>query len=127
MRQRSTALESIVICDDLVGYARKIAGGIEVNDETLALDVVDAVGPGGNYLMEEHTLKYFKKETWYPALFERKIYEKWEAEGQKTLNQRANARVIDILESHQTESLAKDVQSKIKKIIEGAEQKIPKT
>lgn len=123
----TASLENIVICDDLVGYARKISGGIEISDETLALDVVDAVGPGGNYLMEEHTLKYFKKETWYPTLFERKIYEKWEAEGRKTLHQRANERVIDILESHKPEPLPKDVQSKITKIIERAEQKISKT
>ncbi|MGD9344497.1 MAG: trimethylamine methyltransferase family protein [Candidatus Aminicenantes bacterium] len=123
----TASLENIVICDDLVGYARRITGGIEVNDETLALDVVDTVGPGGNYLMEEHTLKYFKKETWYPPLFERKIYEKWEAEGQKTLTKRANERVLDILESHQPEPLPNNVHNKIRKIIERAEQKMPKT
>jgi trimethylamine--corrinoid protein Co-methyltransferase len=122
----TASLENLVICDDLAGYARRITGGIEVSDETLALDVVDAVGPGGNYLMEEHTLKYFKSETWYPKLFERKLYEKWEKEGQKTLTQRANERVIDILENHQPEPLSSDVQSKIMKIIERAEQKILK-
>lgn len=122
----TASLEKVVICDDLVGYARRITGGMEVNDETLALDVIDEVGPGGHYLMEEHTLKYFKSETWYPKLFERKVYENWEKEGRKTLTQRANERVIDILESHQPEPLPDDVQRKIKKIIEQAEQKILK-
>jgi trimethylamine--corrinoid protein Co-methyltransferase len=123
----TASMENLVICDDLAGYARRITGGIEVNDETLAVDVVDSVGPGGNYLMEDHTLKYFKSETWYPNLFERKLYEKWEQEGRKTLTQRANERVIDILESHQPEPLPKDVHTKIKKIIECAEQKLVKT
>lgn len=77
--------------------------------------------------MEDHTIKHFKSETWYPNLFERKLYEKWEQEGRKTLTQRANERVIDILESHQPEPLAKDVQNRIKKIIERAEQKLVKT
>lgn len=118
------SLENLVICDDLVGYARRITSGIEVNDETLGLDVIDKVGPGGNFLMEEHTLKYFKKETWYPELFERKLYEKWEQAGKKDLTQRANERVIDILENHKPEPLPADVQKKIKKIIEQAEEKV---
>ncbi len=122
----TASLENLAICDDLVGYARRMTGGIEVSEETLALDVIDAVGPGGNYLMEDHTLKHFKQETWYPRLFERKVYENWEKEGKKTLTQRANQRVIDILEGYQPEPLPADVQKKIRRIIERAEQKILK-
>jgi trimethylamine--corrinoid protein Co-methyltransferase len=122
----TASLENLVVCDDLVGYARMITKGIEVNQETLALDVIDRVGPGGNYLMDDHTLKHFKTETWYPELFERKIYENWVKEGQKTLTQRANERVIDILENYEPEPLPKDVQKKISDIIERAESKILK-
>lgn len=117
----TASLENLVISDDLIGYARKITKGIEVNDETLALDVIDQVGPGGNFLTEDHTLKYFKKETWYPDLFERKIYENWEKEGKKTLTQRANEKVIDILEHYEPDPLPKDVQSKLRAIVERAE------
>ncbi|MBA7696189.1 Glycine betaine methyltransferase [subsurface metagenome] len=95
-----------------------------MNDETLALDVIDQVGPGGNFLTEDHTLKYFKKETWYPDLFERKIYENWEKEGKKTLTQRANEKVIDILEHYEPDPLPKDVQSKLRAIVERAKRKI---
>jgi trimethylamine--corrinoid protein Co-methyltransferase len=123
----TASLESLVICDDLIGYARRITGGIEVNEETLALDVIDAVGPGGNYLMEEHTLKHFKTETWYPDLFKRMVYENWEKEGKKTLTQRAHEKVIDILEHYEPEPLPKDVQSKIHAIVERAEQKLVRT
>ena len=123
----TASLESLVICDDLIGYARRITGGIEVNEETLALDVIDAVGPGGNYLMEDHTLKHFKTETWYPDLFKRMVYENWEKEGKKTLTQRAHEKVIDILEHYEPEPLPKDVQSGIHAIVERAEQKLVRT
>ena len=122
----TASLENLVISDELIGFARRLVGGIEVNDDTLAADVIDKVGPGGNYLGEEHTIKYFKTETWYPELFKRDIYDNWVAEGRKTLTQRANEKVKDILENYQPEPLPKDVQKKIHDIVERAEQKILK-
>ena len=119
-----SSLEYLSICDDLIGYARKVVNGIEVNEETLALDVIDRVGPGGNFLGEKHTMEHFRKETWYPRLFTRKIYENWVADGSKTLFQRSNERVIDILENHEPDPLPKDVQQKMKDIIQRAENKL---
>ena len=56
--------------------------GIEVNDDTLALDVIDQVGPGGHYLMDEHTLRYMRTEHYYPsAVFDRQGREMWEEAG----------------------------------------------
>ncbi len=122
----TASLEYLTICDDLIGMARKIVNGIEVSDETLALDVIDKVGPGGHFLGEEHTLEHFKKETWYPRFFVRQIYEKWEADGSKTLFDKANEKVIDILENYEPEPLPKNVQQKIKDIISNAESKLNK-
>jgi trimethylamine--corrinoid protein Co-methyltransferase len=112
--------------DDLIGYAKRFVNGIEVNDETLALDVIDKVGPGGNFLTEKHTLKYFKTETWYPDLFKRTIYENWVSDGKKTLTQRTNDKLINILEQYEPEPLPQDVQQKIRAIVERAEEKILK-
>lgn len=120
------SLEYLTICDDLIGMARKIVNGIEVTEETLALDVIDKVGPGGHFLAEEHTMKHFKNETWYPQFFVRQVYEKWEADGSKTLFQKANEKVIDILENYEPEPLPKKVQQKIKDIIADAESKLNK-
>ncbi len=119
-----SSLEHLSICDDLIGYARKVVNGIEVNEETLALDVIDKVGPGGNFLGEDHTMKHFREETWYPRLFTREIYESWVGNGSKTLFQRSNERVIDILENYEPDPLPKDVQLKIKEIIQRAEAKL---
>jgi trimethylamine--corrinoid protein Co-methyltransferase len=120
------SLEALVIADDLIGYAKRFVKGIEVNEDTLALDVIDKVGPGGNFLTEKHTLKYFKTETWYPPLFTREVYENWVSGGKKTLTQRAHEKVIDILENYKPEPLSKDVQQKLRAIVERAEEKILK-
>ncbi len=120
----TASLENLVISDELIGYARRIVRGIEVNDDTLATDIIDKVGPAGNFLGEEHTIKYFKTETWYPELFRRDIYDNWVMGGKKTLTQRANEKVKDILENYEPEPLPKDVQKKLKEIIERAEKKI---
>ena len=122
----TASLENLVISNELIGYARRVVNGIEVNDDTLATDIIDKVGPGGNFLGEEHTIKYFKKETWYPELFKRDIYDNWVAQGKKTLTQRANKKVKDILENYQPEPLPQDVQKKLHDIVERAEQKILK-
>lgn len=71
-------------------------------------------------------MKHFKTETWYPELFTRQIYENWEAEGSKTLFDKANEKVIDILENYEPEPLPKDVQQKIQDIIDNAESKLNK-
>ena len=118
------ALENLVISNDLIGFARRIVQGIEVNDDTLAVDLIDKVGPGGHFLGEEHTMKYFKKETYYPDLFKRQFYENWVEEGEKTLFDRANEKVIDILENYEPEPLPKDVEKKLQDIVDRAESKL---
>jgi trimethylamine--corrinoid protein Co-methyltransferase len=120
----AASLESLVIADDLIGYARKLVGGIEVNDDTLALDVIHRVGPGGDFISDKHTFENFKKATWYPDLFRRTMYDKWVDSGSKTLTQRANEKVKSILENHVPEPLPQDVQKSLREIVEKAEKKI---
>lgn len=120
----TASLEYLSICDDLIGFARRITRGIEVDDDTLGLDAVDRVGPGGHFLGDEHTLRHFKEETWYPQLFLRQIYEKWQEDGEKTLFQRSNDRVQDILENHKPDPLPGDVVKKLREIVENAEKKL---
>lgn len=122
----TASLEMLVMCDEIIGMARRIVRGIEVNPETLAVDVIDQVGPGGHFLRTEHTRKYFKTETWYPTLIDRKIYANWKSEGSKTLTQRANEKVLSILESYQPEPLDIDKQQKIRAVVERAESKLAK-
>ena len=111
------SFELLTICDDIIGWVGSFLKGIDVSDETLALDVIKAAGHEGSYLSTKHTLKHYKSE-WYPNLFERDNYEAWEAKGSKTLSERARERGEKILTSHQPEPLPEDIQAQLHKIVE---------
>jgi trimethylamine--corrinoid protein Co-methyltransferase len=114
------SLEQIVICDELINYVKEFMQGVQVNEETLALDVIDKVGPHGDFLGMKHTRDHFRNE-WYPELFDRRNYDGWVAAGEKTLREKAQDRVEEILDTHQPEPLPEDVLAAIDGVIERAE------
>jgi len=90
------SLQMLAICDELAGYVRHFLRGIDVSPETLALDLIAELGPEGDYLSSEHTVRHFR-EGWQPTLFDRHHFEGWAAAGGKSLAQRARERVEEIL------------------------------
>ncbi len=110
------SIEQVVICDELINYVKRFMQGLVVNEETLALDVIDQIGPDGDFLASDHTRSHYK-EDWYPKLFDRKNFDMWVAAGEKTLRQRAKERVDQILAKHRPEPLPADVQKAIDEIV----------
>jgi trimethylamine--corrinoid protein Co-methyltransferase len=110
------SLEMLAICDEVIGYIRRYCRGIEVNDETLALDLIAELGPEGDYLSSEHTVNHYR-ETWYPSLFNRNHFDGWVAEDGQTLGERARKRVEEILKNHTPEPLDQKVRQEIEKIL----------
>jgi trimethylamine--corrinoid protein Co-methyltransferase len=109
----------LVLCDEIVGWLKAFAKGYEVNDETLALDVIAESGPDGNFLNTEHTLNHFR-ERWYPTLFERMNYNTWQKKGGKSCTERAAETVDRILAEHHPEPLPADVRDKLLEIVRRA-------
>jgi trimethylamine--corrinoid protein Co-methyltransferase len=116
------SLPQLVICDEIISWVSAFMKGTEVNDETLCIDLIEKIGPDGQYIADRHTLENFKKR-WYPGLFDRGNKEKWEAKGSKTLGERATDRVEEILENHQPEPLLADKAKAIRAMVESAEAK----
>lgn len=114
-------LEEIVIDAEIVKIVFRLAQGIEVNDGTLALDIIRKVGPGGNFLAERHTLDYLRKEHFIPELTDRRSYEAWLKNGAKDLVKRAKEKVKMILEKHRPEPLENDAAKEIREIIKRAD------
>jgi trimethylamine--corrinoid protein Co-methyltransferase len=110
--------------DEAIGYSRRITRGIEVNEDTLAVDVIHNVGPNGHYLREPHTHRYYKNEFWYPNLLDRRNYEEWEDMGKKTLKDRAVARVHEILATHQASPIKPETEKVIEKVLAEAEERV---
>jgi trimethylamine--corrinoid protein Co-methyltransferase len=110
--------------DEAIGYSRRITRGIEVNEETLAVDVIHDVGPNGHYLREPHTRKFYKTEFWYPKLCDRRNYEEWEMMGKTTMKDRTVARVQEILATHQPSAIKSETEEVIKEVLEEAEERV---
>jgi len=115
------AFEEILIDAEIAKIVFRIAQGIEVNDNTLALDIIHKVGPGGNFLAERHTLANLRKEHFIPELTDRRSFEAWLKDGRKDLVTIAREKVKAILQKHQVQPLEKGVQKEIKNIIKRAE------
>ncbi len=117
------SLAQLTICDEVIAMAKRLYQGITFDEEAFAFDVIKKVGPGGNFLMEEHTANHFR-ETWNPDLIDRYAYATWEAKGSKDMTERASEKVCAILDSHQSAPLTKDVKNALDVILAGAEARI---
>ncbi len=113
----TTSLAQLVVSDEVIGLVRRITGRFEIDEETMALDLIHQVGPGGEYLTSEHTLRHFK-ENWFPGLISRLPYERWVKEGKKDLKARAKEKVIHILETHNPRPLDEGIRTELRKIIQ---------
>jgi trimethylamine--corrinoid protein Co-methyltransferase len=114
------SLAQLAVCDEILGWLEHCLRGVEVNEETLAVDLIDEVGPDGQFLDSAHTRAHYR-ERWYPTLFERDNYDNWQAKGGKTLQQRAAGRVEKILAEHKAEPLPKNVAAAVHAIVQRAE------
>ena len=108
--------EKIVIDDEIIGMARRLARGMEVTPETLAFDAIKEVGPRGNFLGTEHTHRHFRREQFMPALLGRDKYDVWDAAGRKRVEEHARDRVRKILVTHEPEPLPDEALKEIKAI-----------
>jgi len=111
------SLQLMAIADDTLGFLRAATKGVAVDEETLALDVIEELGPTGNYLAHDHTLKHFR-EPYYSRLADKRPYSQWIERGGTTMEQRAADHVDQILSSHAAEPLPEDTQQGIRDIVE---------
>ena len=102
---------------------KRFARGIEVDDARLALDVIHEVGPGGNFMGHEHTLKWFRSEQWQPTIFSREALGSWLASGRKTDVDLAYEQYEEILRSHHPQGISESAERELMKIIKSAEKR----
>jgi trimethylamine--corrinoid protein Co-methyltransferase len=111
------SLQLQVIANDSIGWLRAATRGVVVNDETLALDTIEELGPTGGFLAHPHTLRHFK-EPFYSKLADKGTHSQWVKRGATKMEERA-AKVLDrILKNHQPEPLPVDVQRELRAIVD---------
>jgi trimethylamine--corrinoid protein Co-methyltransferase len=111
------SLELLVICDENVSWIKASMKGLEINEETLALDVIHEHALSGDFLGAEHTLRHVR-EGWQPRLVDRHNYEQWMASGGMSMRERARAKIDEILSAEPRHILPPDVEKRIRTITE---------
>jgi trimethylamine--corrinoid protein Co-methyltransferase len=92
--------EQFVIDLELLAMLRRLVEPLEVSEETLALDTIEAVGPGGFFLDAAHTLRHMREAHYLPSVSQRLPYDQWLADGATDTARRANLRCQALLERY---------------------------
>lgn len=101
------SLEKLVIDNEICGMALRLNRGIDFTAESMAFDLICKLGPGGNYMSEDHTFHWFKKEPYLPStIIDRKDRTNWVEGGSMSIFERAQEKVKDILANHEPTPLA---------------------
>jgi trimethylamine---corrinoid protein Co-methyltransferase len=115
------SLAQLAICDEIVSWIKASWAPIVVDDDTVPVDLIDELGPDGQWLDTEHTLRHFR-EQWSPGLFDHANHSQWLKRGGKTLGERAADKVDQILVQHKWQPLPDEIQAAIHAVVMRAEQ-----
>jgi trimethylamine--corrinoid protein Co-methyltransferase len=118
------SLEMLVMNDEIINMVKRMVRGIEVSDETLMLDLIDRVGPGGDFLSTRHTAQRFRREIWLPGLLDRTPWALWEAAGRPTMARAIKDRLNHILATHVPAPLPDGAAAEIEAVLRQAETRV---
>ena len=111
----------MVLGDEIISMVKHILKGIVVDADTLATEVIDRVGPGGNFMTQKHTIKHLRQSLWNASLFCKEGQDSWEALGSPDAQAAADRKVKDILDKHIPQALDPKLEEELKQIISAAE------
>ena len=110
-----------ILDDDIAGMIGRFLRGVDVNDETLAIDVIGAVGPvPGHFLSTAHTREWWKKEQFIPKIDERLTFPEWKNLGKKKVIDHAKERMEEILDKHKITPLTPEQDQAVEEILKDA-------
>jgi len=113
------SLELIVLTDEFLAMNRKLVAGVEVTPETLAVDVIRDVGPGGDFLSHRQTARQVRKAQWRPTIINRQGHVRWQEEGGLDLKEKARLKALGLLETHEPAPLSEGMAARIGALVDG--------
>ena len=112
-----SSMEMVCLGNETASMVKRISRGIEVTPDSLAVDAVDEVGPGGHFLQIEHTLENFRKEFWFPKVLVRESIQEWQNRGSLDMFRRLNAQAREIMQNHQPAPLRGEICDTLDRIL----------
>ncbi len=118
----NASLESLVMCEEIMGMVRQFGKGVCTDESHLGLEAIDQVGPAGEFVTHDHTFEHWSE--WFrPQLQDRADYDTWVDEGSKSFNDRLNEKTEDIIKNYEPEPLDEKLHAELKEIIDAAEKR----
>lgn len=108
--------EMMVLTNEIISQTRRFTAGVRIDEEALAVDVIDEVGPGGEFLSHNHTMQHWR-ELWLPQVFDRQRLAPWENDGAQDVNARVREKTIALMDEHQVAPLPAGVDQEITRIL----------
>lgn len=124
---QATSLDMLVLQNEAISYVESMMRQVEISDETLGLDVVEEVGPGGTYIDHDHTARHFRRQLWFPRMSDRQYYQSWLEEGAVGMEERCRRRKETILATHQPEPLPRDLKKILESIVSAGKNELART
>jgi len=112
---------AIVMCSEIISYVKRIIRGFDISRDRIGMEVIRQVGPGGNFITEEQTLRFHREEHWRPKFLNRDDPETWMKKGSKSYGEIVTQKAIEILETHKPEPLPEGIHRIIDEITTNAE------
>jgi trimethylamine--corrinoid protein Co-methyltransferase len=117
---QAASLDMLVFQHEVISFVESVMREVEISDETLALDEIIEVGPGGRFIDREHTIRHFKKELWFPTLLDRRYYQQWLDSGAIGTEQRVRERRDEILRTHVPEPISPELERALDEVVAAA-------
>jgi trimethylamine--corrinoid protein Co-methyltransferase len=115
----TASYDKLVIDNEIIGMVMRAVEGIEVNEETLAFDLIKKTGPGGHFVSARHTRRHMRSEQYTPQLSDRDDRSKWEATGARDARVRASEKVQAMLAKPMESVIPAEVRERLKAEIPG--------
>lgn len=115
----TASYDKLVIDNEIIGMTMRAVEGINVNEETLAFDLIKQAGPGGHFVSASHTRHHMRSELYQPQLSDRENRDKWDSSGATDAQRRATERVLEILGEARQSVIPKHIRKCINREIPG--------
>ena len=113
-----TSYEMFILADDTIRMAKHIAGGVAVNKQTLAVDIIDEVAKeSGDFLTHEHTLKFFRQESCFTRIIDHNNFAGWQQQGSVSLDVRLKEKANEIIATHQPKPISAEAAQQMDQIL----------
>lgn len=118
------SMEMLVLADEVISYTKRIMRGIRVDEQNIMLELIEKVGPGGNFMTEIENVRLCRKEVWMPGLLDRDPYAAWKDRGGRSAAERASQRVKEILSRPAPALRSEAVLAEFARILEEEERRV---